>query len=57
MDGDKSVYAAFIPTSPDRHVFKEFKEMHSFLNSSENKKLNKGKLLLGNFWIVLIVGS
>ncbi|KAI6174716.1 Ankyrin repeat and LEM domain-containing protein 2 [Aphelenchoides bicaudatus] len=40
-DDEKPVYAAFIPTSPDRHVFREFKDMSNFFNSPEIKKINK----------------
>ncbi|KAI6218157.1 Ankyrin repeat and LEM domain-containing protein 2 [Aphelenchoides fujianensis] len=34
------VFAAYIPNSPQRHVFREFKELKEFLNSPECKKLN-----------------
>lgn len=43
MDENRPVYAAFIPNSPNRFVFKELKEVNQFLNSPENKKLNKSK--------------
>lgn len=44
INGDGSVYVAYLPNSPTRHVFKEFKELRSFLDSPENRKLNTSKI-------------
>ncbi|KAI6197518.1 hypothetical protein M3Y94_01233500 [Aphelenchoides besseyi] len=34
------IFAAYVPNSPKRHIFSELKELRTFLNSPECKKLN-----------------
>ncbi|KAI6194956.1 hypothetical protein M3Y96_01180000 [Aphelenchoides besseyi] len=34
------IFAAYVPNSPKRHIFTELKELRTFLNSPECKKLN-----------------
>jgi hypothetical protein len=40
---ETAVYAAIIPNSPQRLIFKEFQEVKKFLNSPKNSSLNTSK--------------